>query len=90
MARPARNPPSVNSLPSPVDLKSKKRKREPSLAGDVLDGRPAAKLPKADAKHEQNPLLELEYLDPHDAHKILTILETYAPFVHFESANSNF
>jgi len=89
MARPTRNPPSTNSLPSPVDPKSKKRKREPSLAGDVLDGRPAAKLPKADAKPDQSPPFELEYLDPHDAHKILTILETYAPSVHFKPAKLN-
>jgi len=78
MARPTRNPPSAISLPAQVDPKSKKRKREPSLAGDVLDGRPAAKLPRADAKPGQNPLFELEYLDPHDAHKILTVLQTYA------------
>ena len=85
MARPTRNPASANSLPAPLDPKSsKKRKREPSLAGDLLDGRPAAKLQKPDAKRDQSPpfAFEPECLDPHDAHKILTILETYAPFVH--------
>lgn len=90
MARPTRNPPSTNALLSPVDPKSKKRKREPSLAGDVLDGRPAAKLPKGTAKPDQNALFEPEYLDPHDAHKVLTILETYALFVHFEPAKLDF
>lgn len=79
MARPTRNPPLANFFSAPIDLKSKKRKREPSLAGDVLDGRPAAKLLRADANPDQSPPLEHEYLDPHDAHKILTVLETYAP-----------
>lgn len=55
------------------DLKSKKRKREESSAGDA-DGRPSAKQARSESPFKDGEDLPLALSD---AHKILTVLETY-------------
>lgn len=77
MARPSRSSGSGTPAPSAADLKSKKRKREASVAGEQDSERPAAKHPRS----EPNVQLPADpYLEVSDAHKILAILEVYVIF----------